>query len=560
MKKNIFLIALCFIVAGAILTVPVMADTGSIDFYEAGAFSTYSSSASGSELYSASTAYDLMHTCFFGDIGEYQGTLFTLEGDYKGIWISGVVSSECNFAMNYGGDEIGHGIVFYTSRYDNSSNQIGADLIYYFQTWDASGLDDETALTVTYTDDADGIGTMTTHYYCKTGTNNLWQEPLAAAFDSDRGFSFVAPGYYVKYMEEVHASQIVLQTIAHDQTLTYESNSAGIYEIDFTRNGISNLVTINGQYDGKQLYHGTSDVDFTVYGSDVNYNIYVENIAAGADWEQTMLSGTEAPADPTDTNESISMQLTNLANGANIPGTLNFTEGVNSSVFNLASGYGSVDLEPEISYNVTATASGFETLNGIIWFDSSTAITVQGSTGYITRTGSASTDNLAYKFSLEPTYTGEDENFSVYNVVVTGEGAGALAGAGVTIDGISTKVANNAGGASFTISRNTAYSVSITYPGFQSFNYPINLTTSTYTDYITLQIDPTGVYATPTPTPDPDDGESGESATYVDLRTNEQKTEDALAIWFDNTEVIAQLALMVVILSLIGWLIPKKRR
>ena len=312
---------------------------------------------------------------------------------------------------------------------------------------------------------------------------------------------------------------------------TWENKINCEYGIEFSSITLDRL----GYYSRLNIYNLDGELIITDYSSDsYNTNIFSEelnfSIISTANNVFSELLQVVDTDDDTDETVSVLASVLSTADDALIGGaTLNFNSTAHNVSQTLTSGYGLYTLYPGVEYTVSASADNYQeelSTNPTIIFGG----------------------DSRYDYYLKPVYGVENGtvqlNFYVSTANTAGSGYLKVPNALITLNSASTLITNDAGFAYATLNRSGSISYTITKSGYKTYSRSFTPNWETWSsdtieEYVTLLAEGAAIGdITPTPTPD--------------TRTSDQKAESAFNILFDNLESIVQLAVLVLIISLIG--------
>ena len=330
---------------------------------------------------------------------------------------------------------------------------------------------------------------------------------------------------YLKAQSSFSSGQFVAVYAGNgwENTIFGTHSDAEISHIDLIRNGNKSNFTV---YYGSNVY--IQDYSNNNISRDIPAKYYTYVIVSS-------LSGTEYTDtfDPIiDTGPTISVlaSVLSTADDALIGGaTLNFNSTSHNVSQTLTSGYGLYTLYPGVEYTVSASADNYQeelSTNPTIIFGG----------------------DSRYDYYLKPVYGVENGtvqlNFYVSTANTAGSGYLKVPNALITLNSASTLITNDAGYAYATLNRSGSISYTIRKEGYKTYSRSFTpnwetWSSDTFEEYVTLLAEGAAIgNITPTPTPD--------------TRDYNQKAESAFSLIFDNIEGISELAVVVLILSLIG--------
>jgi hypothetical protein len=327
-----------------------------------------------------------------------------------------------------------------------------------------------------------------------------------------RGTAYYAAGTY----------NVVIKGAEWEQQISGTHSDGMISQILLDRqNSYSNFTV----YDDSQTFiqdYSTNNLDYDILAEYYTYRIVSPY---GTIFTESFLP--DIPVTPT---VSILASVLSTADDALIGGaTLNFNSTAHNVSQTLTSGYGLYTLYPGVEYTVSASADNYQEE-----LSTNPTITFGG--------------DSRYDYYLKPVYGVENGtvqlNFYVSTANTAGSGYLKVPNALITLNSASTLITNDAGYAYATLNRSGSISYTITKSGYKTYSRSFTpnwetWSSDTFEEYVTLLAEGVAIgNITPTPTPD--------------TRDYNQKAESAFSFIFDNIEVLSELAVVVLILSLIG--------
>lgn len=172
--------------------------------------------------------------------------------------------------------------------------------------------------------------------------------------------------------------------------------------------------------------------------------------------------------------------------------------------------------------------------------------------GYESRTFSrvgSTTKTLTAR--LPKSVSSDPDKVWVYFYVLDGSQT-PISGAAVQLSGLSTTLTNSQGLAKIEVSTNTTYQYTVSKADYTGVSDEIIIESASQWKYVTLT--PTGAAVTsPVPT-------GPGTVTTPDTRTIDEKATSALSLLFDNVELFAALAGLILVTNMLTWILPGGRR
>ena len=502
---------------------PVLAET--INYNYTGSI-TYTSTHSGDDADNDEVTSALR----FGDITQYrdiQSVIIRFNAGMYGknpTW----VSRSTSVTYRIGDDVIGTGDLTVTNLYSESMGRAyGVIACYSFDTWNV----DE------YTGNQNVMCDYGSAYYATWGYNHYSGTPsgntVLLGYGSDGGYSAnIRKGYTIYAYNAVN----------FHQSLDYEDNGV-LLDIVFNREGFTNQVKIIN-CDGLPIYDNYLGYDIDIATADYPVTVNVTNPFTDTIWTN-QIPETASTIPPEQTAlisayvyDSVTGNLINGHNtstlyyGASLPVTCTWPGGVSHTT---------LDWNYAQSAQVTYSAPGYETSDTYNWTSSSIDLT-----GNWLKVGEERDLNVYLMPTGTPTET------TAYAQFLLTEDLGYYTfyseNAAVTI-GNTTLLSNKAGTCAFELAPGT-YSYTVTKTGYLSTSGSFTLGTSNQLIKVKMNKVPTA------PTPP---GEPGVEYTYSPENYRE-KADEAATIFTSMLPMWATLAALVLTMSLIGWISPKKRR
>ncbi|WOF15993.1 hypothetical protein F1737_04385 [Methanoplanus sp. FWC-SCC4] len=301
--------------------------------------------------------------------------------------------------------------------------------------------------------------------------------------------------------------------------------------INAEKYGFVSNITLKNE-NGDILFNDKTSDDYNYHFVNIPLYLEIEN-PFGKKYNEILGSETSSPDEVNILTHVYSTADKSLIGGATV--TYNATDGSDTQTKTFSSGEGIVKLKSNLEYSVTASADGYRMQEG-------SAPTVSFS------------QDTQFGLFLTPTGTNVSAGSGVINFYVktyTPDGnLEPLEGALIQINGKSL-ISNSAGYAQYEINKTAPITYSVSKDGYISFSRthsPEWPESNVLDEFAFLR--KKGMILPGEPTPQP----------TLDTRTQNQKAESALNIILDNIEAIAALAVVVVILSFVDYMTPRRRR
>lgn len=441
-------------------------------------------------------------------------------------------SAQTDFTAKIGSTIVGHG-VFGWNQHIVGGSRLGMTIFAVFDDLDVSAYSGEQTITL-YLDDTGILPTVKSY------------NSVSAAKTGDAPSVFFGQEYGVYTYRAVGNLAIYLQKDFHQKLeYTFVDN---VFDIHIYKNNVNNWVKITSPDDVNLLYTDSADDIIQTYYGYEYLNITVNNPFDDDPWFN-QIPETSTPTVPDTTAmihsyvyDAVTRELIN--NGHNV--TVNYGSGSSSDTYWPGSiSHTTIDWSDESSANVTYSADGYETSPATTYVAS-----VLDSSGSWLQTGSE-VDAYVWLNPLEtPSNTTAWVTFEVQEQMSTSSPEHYFYSeeAAVAI-GNTTLLTGGLGTCTFELPAGT-YSYTVKKTGYQTTSGTFSLGASNQYIGVDLPLMPSA----PTPT-----GEPGVEYTYSpeDYR---EKADEAATIFTSMLPMWASLAAVVLTMSLIGWITPKKRR
>ena len=520
MKKNIFLVMLLI----ACTVSSVMAESGTI-YYD------YTSSDSINVIYSGGQVVNTMCLNSFAtdDITQYDSISTIVSGVY-GFTTMPDDTYDTQFTLKIGSDIVASGTYYiWRSRIDGklTGNNI---LTFIFDSYDVSG----------YTG-AQKLNLDISHIYMPkvdltgTGTSVTPSEgyfKLHASIDTAR---------YAPQKTTIYRSVDFHQNMVYDLT-------DDVLELTMTKNGYTNNINITDITTGTLYTQSSADDFHYVFPNIEQVLIEVENPFNNNIWSDTIPeTSTSIPDEQTAlihnyVSDAVTRHL--IGNGHNTTVTYDGNEEAPfTTTWPGGESHTTIDLTYGSSANLTISADGYK--------DSQTYHFVFSSvdtTGIWLRAGTKPVNYVYLQPIATPSNTTAYATFEVQEQL-SGEQYFYSSGAAVTV-GSTTLITSGLGSCSFELEAGT-YPYTVKKTGFQTVSGSFSLGASN--QYISVKLPK--IQTAPTPT-DPI-GQPGVDYPYSSIDPRSQ-AEESIGIIFQSLPAWASLCVIVVTISFIGWMSPRK--
>ena len=439
-----------------------------------------------------------------------------------------------DFTMSISGTQIGAGEVTIINSVDVSGAAYRLEMVFIFESYDVTGY---------------------------TGTQYLtfsipgWEGNNAGIFVCPNGGGFPPSDYYNDRVYPFNNGGYIpgQPDIRCQTSTTYQIHQSVTYDIldkliniNYSRNGYPNLVNVTGD-DLDSYYYKNSYEDFNLNVYDNSpITIRVNNPALSEDWViQIPETSTPGPVYDSIIHMSVYDAVTrNLINGHNV--TLQYDD--NSPIFTTWDGpisHTSIDWFNGQAANVTYSAEGYDPSPTHRY-----VMSVVDLSGQWLKAGESRTGNVYLNPIAPPSNVTAYAIFDVLEDMPNGN-TFYSSGAAVTI-GNTTLITAGQGSCSFELSPGN-YQYIVKKVGYQTVSGSFVLGASN--KYITVNLPKVQTAPTaPQPT-----GTAGVDYPYKEVNAREQ-AESSMGIIFDALPGFASLAVIVLVVSFVGWMTPKKRR
>lgn len=461
-----------------------------------------------------------------------------------------------------GGSTIGTGYyqatIIYSSIYPYSATN--AIILFTFEDINIGALTGAQTISITYNTvdldnviDSASISTLTSGgcekpYFEYTGYDSLSAARVQSYYGTNYDLFVIPGGYYSGNRLPIYGLEITAYHSVDFEQEFYFSESGSGYAIDYSKNGVSNLIKIVDD-DGNVLLQSNDERD--IYNLFASQNTpYVINVT-----NPYVSSGTYAFYDwqlpPEDEEEPATDAITgtyyvyDTATGSLIS-NVHCVENTTLDGGGLDDSSGSVpyqhtfDTDAYNRWQIYFYADGYENSTTSSYYQAPYAAQtgwsyLSGSfqqNVYLTPTGTPSntTSTVSFKVNKEMGFAGSGVSWYA-------------GGASVTLDG-ATKLTSSQGLTSFTVDNNDTYAYTVTLADRVPVQGSVTVGTTNEHVEVTLYFP---AKEDPVPT------ETQPSGVY-DNRPFNEKADDALAIVFDNIMAITYLAVLVLIVSMLKWL------
>lgn len=432
-------------------------------------------------------------------------------GFYKSYPASATVYSGDNIPVLLYADSartvlIGRALYSWDTNYNALGNPISTDTWVHFEEFDSRLISGSTI----YFDTEDPLKFFRLSNIRTGNLDDIGSNPSMGNIYLNSQGSYASGEYTTLYQGSLWENQIS-GTHTDDQ----------ISHLDLTRNGYRSNFTV---WYGDYIYIQDNSVNDISRDFPSQYYSYKIVSVYGNEYTEIFEPVSDEPE-----TVSILASVKNIQDYSVIgDSTISFVSDTENITRTMPNGYDLFTLAKDTWYNVSASAEGFTPqleYEPNLWTGSS-AIDV-----WMIPTSEESNETVQMNF-----YVSESNSASSGNI--------RLKQAIITLNGEKTLITDNNGYASTVLNRTGSISYIIQKDGYVTYSRSFTPNWQTYTpptidEHIQLlRIDEPVGGVTPTPTPD--------------TRSSNQKAESAMNILFDNIEGIVQLAVVVLIISLIS--------
>lgn len=356
-----------------------------------------------------------------------------------------------------------------------------------------------------------------THAGYLSGLGGIVIGAVSNSWDNGAGF-----GLYRSSTQSIscEVSNIVYQS-EWNASIEATYNSGLISNVRYLRNGYYSSINLTDE-DGISFYYDYSNSDIDYDFAHSNYNFEIIN-PYGRSFFESLIA--EEPVEP---KISVLASVKNIQDYSVIgDSTISFVSDTENITRTMPNGYDLFILAKDTWYNVSATADGYTpqlAYEPNLWTGSS-AIDV-----WMIPTSEESNETVQMNWYVSESNSAGPGTLRLSNAVISINSKTLITDA----SGYASTILNRSGSISYTVKKDgyNTYSRAFT-PNWQTYTPP------TIDEHIQLlRIDEPVGGVTPAQTPD--------------IRSSNQKAESAMNILFDNIEGIVQLAVVVLIISLIS--------
>ena len=487
---------------------------------------------------------EAINTFFISDITQFSNLHSIIIGS-KGTPTAGYSAksyAETGFIAKIGGVQVGSGTYSWNRHLINGISQ-GSTVAIVFDNFNGNAFTGSQSLRLTL-DDSDVI--LYTPY------EGLYDNPHTMTITPAGAYIAVGTKTYAynKWFYTFAASKIAIYNKAEfHQQLTYETypNNNDI-RLDFYKNGISNKVIVNGSNGLTYIYSDKADdIHQTIHNNPyIDVTVFNSMKPTNPPWiNRIPETSTPGPVYDSIIHMSVYDAVTrNLINGHNV--TLQYDD--NSPIFTTWDGpisHTSIDWFNGQAANVTYSAEGYDPSPTHRY-----VMSVVDLSGQWLKAGESRTGNVYLNPIAPPSNVTAYAIFDVLEDMPNGN-TFYSSGAAVTI-GNTTLITAGQGSCSFELSPGN-YQYIVKKVGYQTVSGSFVLGASN--KYITVNLPKVQTAPTaPQPT-----GTAGVDYPYKEVNAREQ-AESSMGIIFDALPGFASLAVIVLVVSFVGWMTPKKRR